>query len=116
MIEVADGEVRSSESVQQNHYRGLVHLPSSGEVVLRQFWFPGWEAAVDGAAVPTSMAGLSAVVSCHVPAGDHTVEFHYRSLPQRRAGILISLSSLFLIIGALLAGGLWRRTPEDHPA
>lgn len=116
MIEVADGEVRDSTRLQQNHYRSLLHLPAPRQALLHQFWFPGWEATVDGVPVPTTTAGPSALVSCMVPAGDHTVEFRYRALPQRRLGVLISLFSLVLLLGALLTGGLWRRLPEGHAA
>lgn len=112
----SEGEVHTSTQAQQNRYRSLLHLAVPGHALLRQFWFPGWEATVDGVSVPTTAAGPSALVSCNVPAGDHVVEFFYRSLPQRRVGILISLSSLILLIGTLLAGRLWRRSPEGQPA
>ena len=116
MIEVADGEVRSATHVPQNRYRGRLHASAPSHALLRQFWFPGWEATVDGTPVLTGPDGPSALVSCAVPAGDHTVEFHYRSLPQRRIGWLVSLLSLVLLIGALLAGRLRQRSSEGHIA
>jgi hypothetical protein len=64
-----------------------------GKAELLQFWFPGWQASVDGFPVATAPAGPQAIVSCDVPAGNHVVEFSYRGLPQRRAGIIISIFS-----------------------
>jgi hypothetical protein len=88
-----------------NDYRTEVEMPADGAVRLQQFWFPGWQAAVDGVPVNTTAAGPQAVVSCPVPAGHHTVEFRYDAYSQRRIGVVITLVTLGLSIFAILLGG-----------
>jgi len=81
---------------QLNTYR--FHLQMAGPVIaeLEQFWFPGWQATIDGQPANTTPFGPHAIVSCEVPAGDHAVEFHYAGLPQRQTGFLVSLGALVL--------------------
>jgi hypothetical protein len=94
------GEVRQASRLAPNRYAGSLAMREPGRVVLSQFWFPGWTAWVDGGRIETAPWGKTAVVSCEVPAGEHTVEFGYLGLPQRRTGILISWLSL-AAVGAL---------------
>jgi hypothetical protein len=69
-------------------------MSGAGQVELLQFWFPGWQATVDGIRVGTGPSGPQAVVSCDVPAGEHLVEFRYRGLSQRRTGIIVSIIAI----------------------
>lgn len=59
-----------------------VSSPNGGPFHLIEQYFPGWSAYVDGQPVPLSRANL-AFQSAPVPAGDHTVEFRFRSLGLR---------------------------------
>jgi len=59
-----------------------------------QFYAPlSYYAAEVPVLMGVDYAGLQATVSCEVPPGDHTLEFSYRGLPQRRTGIIISIFS-----------------------
>jgi hypothetical protein len=110
------GQVLELTQLGQNHYRVRLQMPAPGKAALFQFWFPGWEAEVDGVPVPTAPTGRQAVVACEVPAGQHAVEFRYRGLPQRRTGLLVSLLSAALAVGVCLsAAGSWRKQ-EGLPA
>jgi hypothetical protein len=70
-------------------------------------WYPGWEATIDGAPVPTHRAnvGFRAV---DVPAGRHRVAFRYRPWTLL-AGALVSLVALALCA----VGRLRAREPES---
>jgi len=85
-----------------NEYRADLEMRSTGVVQLEQFWFPGWQAAIDGVPAATTPTGPQAVVSCEVPAGHHAVEFRYEAMPQRRTGWLVSLATLVLSALAIL--------------
>lgn len=91
MVEADGGRVAETAQLDQNHYRSHVQMSGTGKAELRQFWFPGWQATVDGIPVGTAPSGPQAVASCEVPAGEHVVEFRYRGLPQRRTGIVVSI-------------------------
>ena len=95
------GTVVSWERRGLNRYQASASMGEDGTVFLQQFWFPGWSALVDGHAVAVMPFGKSAIASCAVPAGKHIVEFNYTGLRQRRAGVVISCTSLFAAVAML---------------
>ncbi len=62
--------------------RFRVSSSKGGTFRLIEQYFPGWKAFVDGRPVPVSRADI-AFQSAPVPAGEHTVEFRFRSLGLR---------------------------------
>jgi hypothetical protein len=84
---------------------GVFSLRRPANVVLSASFDPGWRASVDGRNVKTQMLA-PALVSVPVPAGVHTVSFHYQGF------------QYYLELGMLsLLGLLWtrrkaRRAPE----
>jgi uncharacterized membrane protein YfhO len=83
-----------------------------GLVVLRDTFFPGWQALVDGRPAPLLRADFL-FRAVPVPAGRHTVELRYRSRALER-GLLVSIVSLLATIG--LAFVPIRRPPSRPPA
>ena len=71
-------------------------LAAPGLVVLADAYYPGWEAAVDGAAAPI-VATNHLFRGVHVPAGRHRIRFRYApaTLP---IGALASLGALTAIV------------------
>ena len=56
-----------------------IQAPEGGWLVLADTWFPGWIAELDGQ--PTDSYPANGVMrSLWVPAGQHTVAFHYRPI------------------------------------
>jgi len=109
IVQAEGGRVVDSARLRQNHYRSRVQMSAPSKVTLLQFWFPGWQATVDGLSARTAPAGPQAIVSCDVPVGDHMVEFSYRGLPQRRTGIILSILSAALGGYTLFTGFVQRR-------
>jgi hypothetical protein len=56
-----------------------VEAPEGGWLVLADTWFPGWIAELDGQATDI-YPGNGVMRSVWVPAGQHTVAFHYRPI------------------------------------
>jgi hypothetical protein len=75
-----------------------VRTPAGGKLALHEQFFPGWTATIDGksAAVEPWAGAFQAVT---VPAGEHTVEFQYRS---RLLGVGAGISLV-----ALIGLGFW---------
>jgi uncharacterized membrane protein YfhO len=79
-----------------------VDAPAGGWLVVRDLYWPGWKARVDGRPVPLLPAdGVFRAVA--LPAGTHQVEFRYRPLSFGLGGILSVLAAL----GLLLSGRRW---------
>ncbi|MCC7359900.1 MAG: hypothetical protein IT317_10505 [Anaerolineales bacterium] len=102
-------------AVTQTH-EGAFTLSAAAPVTFtyRSFYFPGWAAALDGAAVaitPTVPAGLMAVAA---PAGTHTLTFTYAGTPIQAAAGWLSAGVAVGMAGAVL--WLWRRDRSTRSA
>ena len=93
MVQAKGGRVIEVARLHQNYYRSRIEMLAAGKAELLQFWFPGWQASVDGTPVKTAPSGPQAIVSCNLPAGEHVVEFIYRDPPHRSVGIIFSIVS-----------------------
>jgi hypothetical protein len=85
--------------------------PGPGRLVVADLVYPGWRVEIDGRPVPALEAGdLRAV---EVPPGARRVVWTFTP-PGARAGIVISLFSLSLLISLALAPWLNRFTPRGR--
>jgi hypothetical protein len=85
-----------------------VETPRDSVLTVHQFYFPGWQAVLDGttrlAVLPSQPHGL---VTVPLPAGSHSVELRLRMTPNERNGWLLTvLSTIVCVVGLLWAG--WR--------
>jgi len=78
---------------------------AGGVLVLSDQYYPGWEAAVDGQAVPITRAFTALRAVC-VPAGTHTVTFTYRPLSLIIGVILTVVSWIVVSVIGLVS---WRK-------
>ncbi|MBN1995013.1 MAG: hypothetical protein JW953_20125 [Anaerolineae bacterium] len=82
----------------------VIDLPEPYQVVFHTFYFPGWEALVDGQPgfiAPVSERGLVGVM---MPAGRHHLQLLFRETPLRRVANAVSIASLFVMIGLFITG------------
>jgi hypothetical protein len=87
-------EAESAQIVSEspNHLELDTQSHSSGLLVLSEVYYPGWQASVDGQAVPVLRADTALRAVC-LPAGSHTVRFDFRPLD--------------LVMGAIISGVAW---------
>jgi hypothetical protein len=87
-----------------------------GRLVLLDTFYPGWKAQVDGKDVPIA-ATNAAFRSVPIPAGRHRVTFTYHPASVR-AGLIVSLVALVLLLAGLVAGTVLsrRRARPSAPA
>jgi hypothetical protein len=80
-----------------------------GWLVLADAYYPGWEASLDGLAVPIYAADV-AFRAVRLPVGAHRVVFHYRPRPLVVGGAitLVTLASCLVLL-VLPLGGFRRR-------
>jgi hypothetical protein len=79
---------------QGNRITLRVKSPEAFPLRLHRFFFPGWQATVDGAPVPTGPSGPLGLVTAEAPAGEHEMAFRVVETPLRSAAEAISLASL----------------------
>jgi hypothetical protein len=76
------------------------------------FYYPGWHARVDGAAVPITPTEPEGLISFGIPAGRHTITVRFGDTPVRRWAKIASLLSLGALIGGVVldrGSTGWRR-------
>lgn len=98
-VQVTPGRQRPLERVF------TVNAAEPWTMQLHQFWFPGWQASIDGATAAAQPVGELALAGVAVPAGQHTVALRFGATPLRALATLISLAGL----GLLAAGLVWLR-------
>lgn len=81
-----------------------VTLPQAATVRLRRFFFPGWQARLDGRPVPLRASDPFGLIEAALPAGEHELRVNYGSTPARGTGALLALIGLAGTIGLGLAG------------
>jgi hypothetical protein len=99
----ADGQAGSVEILGRT--AGWLSLkvvtPADGLLVLSEIDYPGWQATIDGQAVPLVRVDYT-LRGIPVPAGEHGVDVTYRPATVMWGGI-ISMATL----GVLIVAGLW---------
>ncbi|MBO0719883.1 MAG: YfhO family protein [Blastocatellia bacterium] len=73
-----------------------------GFLVLSEIYYRGWEAKIDGVRVPVQRADYN-LRGIPVAAGEHRVEFFFRSPSFRTGAVYSSLGAILLIAGSLAA-------------
>ncbi len=66
---------------------------------LHQFYFPGWEAVIDGRVQPATAVGPLGLAGVTVPAGEHEIVFRFGSTPPRRIGWAVTFVALAVWLG-----------------
>jgi uncharacterized membrane protein YfhO len=86
-----------------NHLRIETTSDRSGWLLVRDSYYPGWSATVDGEEDFVSPAN-AAFRAVPVPAGDHVVDLHYRPL-SFYFGLLLSMVGLAVVFFAVRKPG-----------
>jgi hypothetical protein len=75
-----------------------VSSASGATLNVRQFYFPGWAATLDGRAHPLTPSASDALLSLSVPGGEHRVEISLRRQAPELAGQIVSAISVVLLL------------------
>ncbi len=88
----------------------VITVSVTRDTVLRiaTFYYPGWEATIDGETVPVNIEQESGAMLIEVPEGEHMLEVQFKETPIRYFAKLVSLGSLFII----LVGGIFFRKKQ----
>jgi hypothetical protein len=91
-------------------YHYAVDLPGGSHVVLQRFYFPGWQAWVDGRPVQIQPAEPYGQIAVAVPAGHHELRVALGSTPAQRAGGGLALVAVAVVLVLMVLGRGRRRS------
>ncbi|MDX1521759.1 MAG: hypothetical protein R3264_09045, partial [Anaerolineae bacterium] len=95
-----------------NHAEIVLTAPEPHQVIFNTFYFPGWQARVDGQPVPVAPVTERGLIGVTLPAGPHRLSLFFTETPVRRLANTISLLSLLGLIALTLA---WNRIFDPLP-
>ena len=79
----------------------IITAPSTTVVEASTFYYPGWEARIDGKPVVITPAPGSGTIRFQVPEGRHTVSLDFHNTPVRRWTLIFSLMTALLLAAAV---------------
>lgn len=74
---------------------------------LHNLYFPGWQVRVDGVPAPTRADGVIGIVGADIPAGDHRIDAAFGDSPVRRAGNLVTILALGIVLAVAVNPRRW---------
>jgi hypothetical protein len=110
---VPDGAAIEQEQIRPLHTRYLINSPKKFQLRLFQFYFPGWQARLDGEPAEVDVARPEGFTVIDVPAGVHVVDVQFGTTPARTLAWRISAFSL---LATLLLAIFTRPAPAAPPA
>jgi hypothetical protein len=96
-------------------YHYVLHFttPSTATLVFKTFYFPGWQATLDGIPVSLSAHPPYGLLRLDAPPGTHKAEIFFASTPLRSIAEAISLAGFAATI-ALAVGLYYRHRPTSE--
>ena len=78
--------------------RLLLELPAEAAVQVRRFYFPGWQAWLDGRPIAISPGSPNGLIEVVVPVGKHELRLSFGGTPIRQAANAIALAGVALAL------------------
>ena len=96
-----NGEVRTLRS-SGSSIEVVVSSATAATLQCYVYYFPAWQALIDGQPVPIRPDGPHALLTLDVPAGEHHVILRYTDTPWGQLGKLVSVVALLCTVGLLV--------------
>jgi len=96
-IEVGEGELSFFEE-SPTRFRAKVNVPKETKVFFHNYYYPGWQAEIDGKKTKIEIEKPYGDMSVLVPAGEHRIIFSFKETPLRFFSNYLSFFSLFILL------------------
>ena len=106
---VGDGAVLLAERAV-GRYDLTVETPGPVTLVLRDLWYPGWEATLDGAPLDLGPRAGTGNLSMTLPAGKHDVQVRLEPTALRQRTRILSALTAVLALSVAVGGSIRRRS------
>jgi hypothetical protein len=114
VLAVAGAAQGEMQRLTPAYWAGQVEAASESSIEISCFYFPGWQASIDGREIPTEPSPAGGLILVNVPEGRHNLELRFGRTPARMLAETISA------ISVLVLAGLWwwtkRKRFEAHAA
>lgn len=101
-ISIADGELLDIQKINSVNWISNINAKKSTKVTFHSYYFPGWNASVDGKNADIFPGKPYGQIELNVDEGIHKVEFYWKETNLRKISDYISLLSLLYL--GFLAG------------
>jgi hypothetical protein len=91
------GATVKAETYSFNRADLTISSPEPQQLIFNSFYFPGWQARLDGQPAAITPTGDRGLIGVEVPAGRHRLQLHFGDTPIRTAANILSLISLIII-------------------
>ena len=88
-----------------------IDSPQPFRATIRRFYFPGWQARLDGQPAEITPSDPHGFISLPLPAGEHRLELRFGSTPPRAVGTVLSLLSLLALARVIVSEIIEGRKP-----
>ena len=114
LLGISDAITLSNASQSATRQEFTVQTPLAARVETSTFYYPGQKISVDGAPVQFSILPVRGTMAFQLPAGTHRVVVELRRTPVRRAALVLSALTAFLITAAIATDRLRRTISPTH--
>ena len=105
-MEIEKGEIIYSEE-SPTLWTAEVKIPEATKLIFHNYYYPGWQAFLDGQAREVEIEKPHGDISLQVPEGEHQVLFEFRETPLRTVTNLVSFFSIMIALGLFVGDKKW---------
>ncbi len=80
----------------------VINSPTEFELLYHTFYFPGWQAIIDGREVSIRITPNTGLIAVSIPPGRHTLQLEFTATPIRVTSSAFSLAALGLLLWFLI--------------
>jgi len=102
-IEVEEGELSFLEE-SPTRFRVKVNASKETKIFFHNYYYPGWQAEIDGEKTKIEIGKPYGDMAVSVPAGEHRVIFSFKETPLRAFSNYLALFSLLILLLFFLLG------------
>ncbi len=111
LVDPRPGESGTVLEARPDSLRLRVTVPVTSEITVAQFYFPGWQAEIDGQPAAVKSTGATGLVALTVPSGEHEVFLWFGDTPPRRIATALFWVGLVALV---VVAARTRTVPDDR--
>jgi hypothetical protein len=101
----AEQVIQTSWQTRPGYDRYELQATQTTRVTYQTFYFPGWQASLDGRPIELRPSSADGLITLDLPAGRHVLEIAFRRTPLRSISLLVSGAGLALCLVITVRGG-----------